>query len=166
MAAVIFLQDCWLNQESLLTEENIKIKVPFSSVTFTNTDNHFPRLFLPTWNILFALIVLFKWLAWQLCGDGGWWRAECVCVGSVWAVSPAELTVLGLNGDEFTPVTSHACEYIWTHTPAYTHTHTHTGTHCMMYRHNNKLVSFYLKCICGSIICIAAMTISNLSYMS
>lgn len=82
-----------LNQESLLTGENIKIKVPFSSVTFTNTGNHFLPLFLPTWNILFALIVLFKWLAWQLSGDRG---RECVFVRLL-------LSSLGLNGDEFTP---------------------------------------------------------------
>lgn len=92
--------------------------VPSHSLHLTNTDHPFFSSFLVSmWNILFALIVVFKWLEWQLCRNRGWWCKTCVCETHL-LMSTQNWVWMKTSSPHH--ITSHACDFVTTYT---THTH-------------------------------------------
>lgn len=102
----------WSNSIQEKIQKSKSPSAPSHCLFLTNTNNHPACFLLCQWNILFALIALFKWLARQLCRDRS--RDE-ECESSI----PCWVHCVRLNGDELAPVTSRTCR----RTPVHAHGH-------------------------------------------
>lgn len=102
----------WSNSIQEKIQKSKSPSAPSHCLFLTNTNNHPACFLLCRWNILFALIALFKWLARQLCRDRS---RDAECESSI----PCWVHRVRLNGDELAPVTSHA----FMRTPVHAHGH-------------------------------------------